>query len=98
MGTHYTVYISDDHLGLLMTDYATAATSEDEAKNINEKLKLLGANIYCPFEYIPKADMIVGELRKCHPKNYAEVFSRYDNTYYRDDSRGSHLIPLKERN
>jgi len=90
MGTHYKVFIFDDHLGLL-----NGRTGVQEAALIQEELTLRQANTFEPFEYIPQADGIIGELRKDHPSNYMDIWSEYDNVYYSDDSRGSKLFPIK---
>jgi len=89
MGTHYKVFIFDDHFGL------SSKTEIQEAESINKKLTEKKANVFENFKYIPLADCIVGELRKDHPINHIDIFN-YDNVYYQDDSSGSHLINLKK--
>jgi hypothetical protein len=95
MATYYKVYITDDHLGMMIGPEGKSLNVSEEAKLVQRKLEEQDAPISHPFECYGELDMIYGELRNCHPSNYMEVFARYDHVYYRDDSRGSELINLK---
>jgi len=93
MGTHYTVYIFDDHLGLL-----DSRTGPEEAEHINKKFAIENVKVFRPFEYISVGDCIIGELRKDMPENYLHIFT-YDAVYYRTDcsSKLNRLVPQGEK-
>lgn len=88
MGTHYKVYIFDDTL---------CFDGHRQAKEINTALIERKASVYEDFEYVEKAECIIGELRKDHPDNHLFVFGKYDNTYYKDDCGDACLTLLTKK-
>lgn len=60
-------------------------TASQTAERVQRELEQEGANIDQAFQYLPEADTIVGELRKCHPGRFKKVFGKFDNVYFRTD-------------
>jgi hypothetical protein len=87
MGSHYNVFVFDDHLGLL-----DGRSCDQEAEHLNKKLEKAGATIFHPFKYIKEGHCLVGELRKSNPSwdDFKKCFD-YDYAYYRTDNSGQFM-------
>lgn len=64
-------------------------SAEDEAVQVNKKLEAAGVIISNPFEYISKANCIVGQVKHGAPEAFLGLLT-YDCIYYRING-GSYL-------